>query len=104
VRFVRGAWAAGPVAPTRVSSSAGSTAMSKPHVLAVEATVVGQTLLLGRPVLLVYAAILAIAFWAFVRSYEEPTLARRYGREYEAYRRAVPGWVPRLRPWDPDGA
>ena len=25
-------------------------------------------------------------------------LAARYGEEYEAYRRAVPAWWPRLRP------
>jgi len=31
--------------------------------------------------------------------YEEPTLARRYGVEYESYRRAVPGWWPRWTPW-----
>ena len=35
---------------------------------------------------------------AFVRLYEEPTLARRYGAQYEAYRHAVPAWWPRLRP------
>jgi protein-S-isoprenylcysteine O-methyltransferase Ste14 len=38
---------------------------------------------------------------AFVRFYEEPTLTRRFGADYEAYRRAVPAWWPRLRPWDP---
>ena len=27
------------------------------------------------------------------------TLADRYGEQYAAYRRAVPAWVPRLRPW-----
>jgi protein-S-isoprenylcysteine O-methyltransferase Ste14 len=37
--------------------------------------------------------------WAFVTLYEEPVLARRYGAQYETYRRAVPGWHPRLRPW-----
>jgi protein-S-isoprenylcysteine O-methyltransferase Ste14 len=37
----------------------------------------------------------------FVRWYEEPTLGRRYGADYEAYRRAVPGWWPRRGPWRP---
>ena len=72
-----------------------------PMYLAVAATIVGQALLLGRPVLLAYAAV----FWAvvatFVHSYEEPTLSARYGEEYAAYRRAVPGWWPRLRGWSP---
>jgi protein-S-isoprenylcysteine O-methyltransferase Ste14 len=30
---------------------------------------------------------------------EEPGLGRRFGRDYEEYRRHVPRWVPRLRPW-----
>jgi hypothetical protein len=69
-----------------------------PMYLAVLAVIVGQALLLGRPVLLSYAAIVAAAFVAFVYGYEQPTLARRYGAEYEAYRRAVPAWWPRLVP------
>lgn len=103
-RFVHeGLGTPAPIAPTQRLVVGGLYRhVRNPMYLAVEATVVGQALLLGRPVLLAYAGILAVAFWAFVRSYEEPTLARRYGREYDAYRRAVPGWVPRLRPWDPD--
>ena len=104
VRFVReGRGTPAPVAPTaRLVVGGLYRHVRNPMYLAVEATVVGQALLLGRPVLLVYAAILAPAFGAFVHAYEEPTLARRYGSEYEAYRSAVPGWIPRLRPWDPD--
>jgi protein-S-isoprenylcysteine O-methyltransferase Ste14 len=34
-------------------------------------------------------------FVAFVKLYEEPTLRAQYGAEYEAYRDAVPGWIPR---------
>ena len=72
--------------------------------LAVGTIVVGQALLLGRVVLLAYAAVFAAAVVAFVRRYEEPTLARRYGAEYEAYRRAVPGWWPRRTPWRRDAS
>jgi len=69
-----------------------------PMYLAVLAVITGQALLLSRPLLLGYAAFVAAAFVAFVRGYEQPALARRYGAEYEAYRRAVPGWWPRLPP------
>jgi protein-S-isoprenylcysteine O-methyltransferase Ste14 len=68
-----------------------------PMYLAVGAAIVGQALILGRPVLLLYALAFGAAVWTFVRLYEEPTLARRYGAEYDAYRRAVPGWWPRRR-------
>jgi protein-S-isoprenylcysteine O-methyltransferase Ste14 len=72
-----------------------------PMYLALGATVLGQALLLGRPVLLLYAAGGAVPVVAFVRRYEEPTLLRRFGDEYEDYRRNVPRWRPRLRAWLP---
>jgi protein-S-isoprenylcysteine O-methyltransferase Ste14 len=37
----------------------------------------------------------------FAKLYEEPVLSERFGEEYERYRRAVPAWRPRLRPWKP---
>src|SRR5215469_6876122 len=69
-----------------------------PMYLAVLAVITGQAIVLGRPVLLGYAAGVGAVFVAFVYGYEQPALARRYGAQYEAYRRAVPGWWPRLRP------
>jgi protein-S-isoprenylcysteine O-methyltransferase Ste14 len=71
-----------------------------PMYLAVAATIGGQALIMGRPGLLAYAAVFSAAVAAFVRFYEEPTLAARYGRQYADYRRAVPAWWPRRRPWD----
>jgi protein-S-isoprenylcysteine O-methyltransferase Ste14 len=71
-----------------------------PMYVAVTATIAGQGLLLGRPVLLAYAAV----FWAvtatFVALYEEPTLSARYGAAYDEYRATVPAWIPfsRRRP------
>ena len=72
-----------------------------PMYVAVLAAIVGQSLLLGRLGLLLYAGVVWVAVAAFVRFYEEPTLTRRFGADYEAYRRAVPAWWPRLRPWEP---
>jgi protein-S-isoprenylcysteine O-methyltransferase Ste14 len=67
-----------------------------PMYVAFFAANIGQALLLSRPVLLTYAVALLIALIAFARMYEEPTLARRFGAQYEAYRKQVPGWWPRL--------
>ena len=72
-----------------------------PMYMAVLAVIVGQALLLGRLGLLLYAAATWLLVAAFVRWYEEPTLTRRFGADYEVYRRAVPAWRPRLRPWEP---
>ena len=101
VRFVvEGIGTPAPVAPTQRLVVGGLYRhVRNPMYLAVGATIVGQALLLGRPILLLYAAAFAVVVLAFVRGYEEPTLARQFGAEYEDYRRAVPGWWPRLRPW-----
>jgi protein-S-isoprenylcysteine O-methyltransferase Ste14 len=58
---------------------------------------------LGQLGPLLYAAASWLIAAAFVRWYEEPTLTRRFGADYEAYRRAVPAWWPRLHPWEPGG-
>ena len=72
-----------------------------PMYMAIMAAVAGQALLLGRPVLLLYLAGIWLVSAAFVRWHEEPALSRRFGAQYDAYRRAVPAWLPRLRPWEP---
>lgn len=68
-----------------------------PIYLAAFVVIIGEALLLSRAVLLIYAAgFLAFSiFW--VRLMEEPLLAGRFGAEYQAYRKQVPGWRPRLR-------
>ena len=104
VRFVvEGLGTPAPVAPTeRLVVGGLYRHVRNPMYVAVGATIVGQALLLGRPVLLAYAALFWLVVAAFVHGYEEPTLTARYGEEYAAYRRAVPAWRPRLRPWSPD--
>jgi protein-S-isoprenylcysteine O-methyltransferase Ste14 len=90
-----------PVAPTeRLVVGGAYRHVRNPMYLAVGATIVGQALLLGQFGLLAYAAIFGAVVFGFVRLYEEPTLTQQFGAGYEAYRRAVPGWLPRLRPWD----
>jgi protein-S-isoprenylcysteine O-methyltransferase Ste14 len=66
-----------------------------PIYLANTTVIVGEALLLGQLKLLVYAVGCLIVFAAFVRFYEEPTLRRQFGDEYEQYRRRVRGWWPR---------
>lgn len=101
VRFVRdGLGTPAPVAPTEHLVVSGLYRyVRNPMYIAVGAVVVGQALVLGQPVLLPYATLFGVAVWAFVRWYEEPTLQRQFGAEYEEYRRAVPAWWPRRTPW-----
>ena len=103
VRFVvEGFGTPAPIAaPERLVVGGVYRYVRNPMYMAVLAAIVGQALLLGRLGLLLYAAAMWLIAAAFVRFYEEPTLTRRFGAEYEAYRRAVPAWWPRLRPWKP---
>lgn len=73
-----------------------------PMYVAIAAAVAGQGLLLGQPVLYAALAVGAIPVVAFVRLYEEPVLARKFGADYEEYRRNVPRWLPRPTPWRPE--
>jgi protein-S-isoprenylcysteine O-methyltransferase Ste14 len=92
-----------PIAPTeRLVVGGVYRYVRNPMYLAVMATIVGQAALLGQPGLLPYAAVIGVAFFCFVRFYEEPALAARFGESYEEYRRAVPGWWPRLTAWRGD--
>jgi protein-S-isoprenylcysteine O-methyltransferase Ste14 len=103
VRFVvEGVGTPAPVAPTAHLVVGGLYRhVRNPMYLAVGSLIVGQALILGRPGLLLYAALFAATVFAFVRGYEEPALTQQFGAEYDAYRRAVPGWWPRLRPYRP---
>ncbi len=68
-----------------------------PMYVGVLAVVLGWTFLARSLELLGYAALLALLFHAFIRLYEEPTLRKRFGAEYEEYTAAVGRWVPRRR-------
>lgn len=104
VRFVlEGVGTPAPIAPTQHLVVGGfNRYVRNPIYVALLAVILGEALLLGQLVLLVYAVIAWIIPAVFVHWYEEPALTRQFGAEYEAYRRAVPAWLPRLHPWNPD--
>ena len=100
VRFVReGHGTPVPVAPPqRLVVRGAFRFVRNPAYVAAVLALVGQGLLFGSTALLVYAVALAVAFHLFVVLYEEPTLRRTFGADYEAYRRRVPRWLPRFGP------
>ena len=99
LRFVvEGHGTPAPIAPTDCLVVGGPFRwVRNPGYVSVVTLLVGQALVFGSPGLLGYAAVVAIAFHLFVILYEEPTLRRRYGADYEMYCRAVPRWVPRFK-------
>src|SRR5262245_46838991 len=100
VQFARAGGTPAPVAPNRHLVVNGfNRYLRNPMYAGLTVALLGQALLFGQLGLVVYAAV----FWAvtasFVHWYEEPTLVRQFGAEYEAYRREVPAWWPRRTPW-----
>jgi protein-S-isoprenylcysteine O-methyltransferase Ste14 len=102
-RFVReGIGTPAPVAPTeRLVVGGLYRYVRNPMYVALAAVILGQALALGRWSLVLYGAVVMTAVVSFVRLYEEPALTRQFGARYAEYRAAVPGWLPRLRPWEP---
>ena len=72
-----------------------------PMYLGFAAGWLGLWILFGHADLVLIAVVAAVALGIhlFVVFYEEPTLRRKFGPDYEAYRRNVRRWLPRLRPW-----
>ena len=65
--------------------------------LAVLAVIVGQALLLRQVSLLIYGAVVASAFFTFVKLYEERALLSATARRIAGM--GVPGWIPPRRRW-----
>ena len=89
-----------PVLPTRHLVVTGLYRyVRNPMYVAVVMLILGQALMLADGRLLAYAALVWGCFHAFVLWYEEPTLRRAFGSEYQDYCANVRRWLPRLRPW-----
>jgi protein-S-isoprenylcysteine O-methyltransferase Ste14 len=100
--FIRAAGTPVPVAsPPRLVVSGFYRYVRDPIYVGFLAVLAGEVLLFGSPGLLEYTALSWCIGAAAVRLYEEPVLARKFGAEYQDYRRAVRAWIPRLHPWTP---
>jgi protein-S-isoprenylcysteine O-methyltransferase Ste14 len=104
--FARFAWQGlgtpAPVFPTqRLVVTGLYRHVRNPIYIAVFTIILGQALFFGNIRLAAYGVAVWLAFHLFVLAYEEPTLHRAYGDEYEAFRATVPRWIPRLRPFRP---
>ena len=72
-----------------------------PMYLGMAMTLIGEAVLFAEWASLVrivwYGLALVVITQCFVHFYEEPTLRRKFGSEYEEYCRRVNRWVPRFR-------
>ena len=70
-----------------------------PMITGVGCVLAAEALFLGSRVLAMWLGAFALFNHVYFLVSEEPGLVRRFGASYEAYRAAVPRWIPRLRPW-----
>lgn len=60
----------------------------------------GTAVAFASPWLFGWFALFFTATAVAVRAVEEPHLSRRFGTDYDTYRRHVPRWIPRLTAWE----
>jgi len=68
-----------------------------PMYVGVLTMIFGQALVYKSPLIAIYACAVFAAFYLFVLLYEEPTLRKLFGPQYEEYCRKVPRWLVRFR-------
>jgi protein-S-isoprenylcysteine O-methyltransferase Ste14 len=72
-----------------------------PMITGVFTVLSGETLVLGAPGMAIWTAVFAAVNAVYMPLFEEPGLVKRFGEDYVSYRRNVPRWLPRLKPWAP---
>lgn len=70
-----------------------------PMISSVLSVLLGEAFVLGSTYILLWCAVFFVLNHFYFRLFEEPELERRFGAEYVEYKRKVPRWIPRLRPW-----
>lgn len=70
-----------------------------PMMTAVFCIQLGTAIVTASPWLFGWFALFVTLVTIAIPVFEEPHLRKRFGAEYEAYRRHVPRWIPRVTPW-----
>jgi protein-S-isoprenylcysteine O-methyltransferase Ste14 len=90
--------------PTRKLVTAGIYGrVRNPMIAGVLVILLGEALFLGSLGVFVWAIVFFVANTIYFHYSEEKALEQRFGEAYSEYRHNVPMWLPRLRPWHPQG-
>jgi len=73
-----------------------------PMISGVLFVLLGEALLLESLPHVVWSAIFLAINLIYIPLLEEPQLELRFGEPYRRYRKGVPRFLPRLRPWEPE--
>jgi protein-S-isoprenylcysteine O-methyltransferase Ste14 len=72
-----------------------------PMISGVVIALVGEAITILSLNILIWAAIFFIVNNLWFLLYEEPDLLKKFGKEYSEYKKNVPRWIPRLKPFIP---
>ena len=75
--------------------------MRNPMITGVLLVLVRESLFFASTAVATWAAVFFGLNATYIPLFEEPGLARRFGADYELYKRHVPRWIPRTSPWHP---
>jgi len=87
-----------PIAPTKILVVRGLHHLVRnPMYIGVALVIGGQAWLFHSSHTAIYMVCMLLTAHLFVIFYEEPTLHKQYGEEYDRYRASVPRWIPKFR-------
>ena len=87
-----------PIAPPKILVVRGlHRFVRNPMYIGVLLVIAGQAWLFLSKRIAIYALFVWMVFHVWVLIYEEPTLRRMFGEEYEGYCATVPRWIPKIR-------
>ncbi len=87
-----------PIAPTKILVVKGlHRFVRNPMYIGVGLVIGGQAWLFHSRHIAIYMVCMLLTAHLFVVFYEEPTLRKQFGEEYDRYRASVPRWVPKVK-------
>jgi protein-S-isoprenylcysteine O-methyltransferase Ste14 len=63
---------------------------------------IGEAMFFGSDKILIWSFLFFILNSFYFKFIEEPALEERFGEEYSEYKKNVPMWVPKRKPWGKD--
>ena len=73
-----------------------------PMISGVLCILIAESLMLQSVPIFYWALIFFVINYIYFIVKEEPDLQKRFGKDYEIYKKNVPRWIPRNSPWNPN--
>ena len=72
-----------------------------PMIIGIMIALLGECVFFASWYVTYWLAFVLVGNLIYIGFFEEKELEKRFGSEYVDYKNNVPGWIPRLRPWEP---